>query len=103
MDQQLGVSALIIAERRALNDDGHRRRLLLRMVAAHAPVQPIIAPSGGATCMFCREAIAVGALEYEMTVGSFTVVAGEKCYKSFLQQIVERSPCAPDEHLGAPI
>ena len=75
-----------------VNDDGQRRRLLIRTVAAHAPLQPIIGPSVGATCTFCREAIAVGALEYEMTIGAFTVVVGEKCYKSFLQQIVEASP-----------
>lgn len=75
-----------------VNGDGDRRRLLIRSIAAHALMKPAAGPSAGATCTLCREEIAVGRLQYEMTVGEMTVIADERCYTSSLRDIVEAGP-----------
>lgn len=67
-------------------------RQLRRLIATHSPVALHIGPSAGGACMFCQDAIVAGALQYEMKVGRSTIIADDKCYGSFLQEIVETPP-----------
>jgi len=71
------------------SDDQLRLR---RLIATHSPVPLHIGPSAGARCMFCRDAIVTGALQYEIKLGRFTIIADDKCYGSFVRDIVEAPP-----------
>jgi len=69
--------------------DEERRRRLIRVIAAHCPVQLHVGPSAGASCMFCGHAIAAGALQYDIATGRSTIIVDDDCYQSSLRAIVE--------------
>jgi hypothetical protein len=83
----------------SVNGDGDRRRLLVRAIAAHCPVQLRVGPSGGATCMLCRAAIPTGTLQYDIDAGCGMIIVDDNCYMSFLQDVVEATPAAATDGL----
>jgi len=83
----------------AVTGDGDRRRLLVRAIAAHCPVQLRVGPSAGATCMLCRAAIPTGTLQYDIDAGCGTIIVDDNCYMSFLQDVVEATPATVTDEL----
>ena len=77
-----------------------RRRLLIRLIAAHAAqglLQVSVRQSTGASCALCVEMIAPCIQQYEIGVGASTVIVDQNCYESSLQQIIDIEPPIGDD------
>ena len=73
------------------NEEDHRR-VVIRTIAALCPVQLHVGPSAGATCIWCGNTIALGALQYDVYAGRSTIVVDDDCYMSVMRGLVEGRP-----------